>query len=314
MKEVAVNLVEVDDVQAVLMSVDENLRRSEYTPAERLIAFGTRKAAYETMHPEKRAGVAGGKGRQGTGSDAKSFAKATAEAIGQSDRTVRRATEQFAKIGQEPLARIVGTKLDDAGELNALAKLDRSLQAELVERAARNEAVSAKDVLKSVQAAASAPAIEGEEPEDFLREPAQDLADEFPQFSDAPFEDGPAPDVAQDTDVLFEEPDRWTVVGSSLRAAPPLVEAAPARLGRADAETALDDFRRGARERLDELAKEDGGYDVALIATVRNDLDRPQALRSAEMGAVLAEAYLDWLCRRAPGYATPSVQEEPLAA
>jgi hypothetical protein len=58
--------------------------------AEQLAATARRKEAYEAMHPETKAHVAGGMARQGAANDNLSFAADTAAKTGVNKRTVER--------------------------------------------------------------------------------------------------------------------------------------------------------------------------------------------------------------------------------
>src|SRR6516165_7206488 len=52
---------EMDDDAALLAEIDENLIRADLSPAETAIHIARRKELYERLHPETKAGVAGGK-------------------------------------------------------------------------------------------------------------------------------------------------------------------------------------------------------------------------------------------------------------
>src|SRR5574337_275949 len=58
-KEIEANIVELDDLRAELAMIDENIIRQEIKGALRERALRRRKAIYEALHPETRAGVAG---------------------------------------------------------------------------------------------------------------------------------------------------------------------------------------------------------------------------------------------------------------
>ena len=76
--------------------------------------------------------------------DANRFTKATAEAIGQSERKVQREAHRGGALGEEALAKVARTSLDKGEELDALVKLWPPTRAALIERAASGEKVSAK--------------------------------------------------------------------------------------------------------------------------------------------------------------------------
>lgn len=137
-----------DDLHAELAEIDENYVRNELSPAERAIAIDRRKAIYEALHPETKAGVAGGKARQGSASDKLSFAESTAEATGKNKRTVERDAHRGGQVGADQLRDVVGTSLDKGEELDALAKLPEDKRAQIIDRAKAGEKVSAKTEAK----------------------------------------------------------------------------------------------------------------------------------------------------------------------
>jgi hypothetical protein len=118
--------------------IDENLVRSQLTPAQEASAIFRRKAIYEELHPETKATYAGGsfKGNQhGAVTDnlsATNFASATADATGKDERTVRRAAARGEALGDD-LGAVTGTSLDKGVELDEISRsfalnpnLDRS--------------------------------------------------------------------------------------------------------------------------------------------------------------------------------------------
>ncbi|ARE38250.1 ParB-like nuclease domain protein [Rhodovulum sp. P5] len=71
-----------NDDFARVMEIDDNLAGSELTPLHTAVFLAERKRIYEKMHPETRAQVAGGLGRQGLAAELGSFADVTAEKLG----------------------------------------------------------------------------------------------------------------------------------------------------------------------------------------------------------------------------------------
>src|SRR3984885_3890151 len=90
MERISANIVELDDLHAELVELDENLARNELSPAERSAAVARRKAIYETLHPETKHGAIG-KGRElPKGAEkAERFSAATAAATGRSERAIQ---------------------------------------------------------------------------------------------------------------------------------------------------------------------------------------------------------------------------------
>ena len=129
---------------AELIEIDEKLCRASLSPAQETAAITRRKQVYEALHPETKAGVAGGKARQGSASDTLSFTESTARATGKSKRTVERAAARGKAIGVDNLDKIAKTSLDKLAELEALAAAPPTEQANLIERAAAGEQVTAR--------------------------------------------------------------------------------------------------------------------------------------------------------------------------
>ena len=142
-----------NDLRAELAEIDENLIRNEYSPAEREIAIARRKAIYEALHPETKLG-ASGKGRPKVRQvgeakpPAERFTKATAEATGQSERTVQRSVSRVESIGAETLHRVIGTALDKGEEIDALGKLSPAKREEVIAKVEAGEKVSATHAVK----------------------------------------------------------------------------------------------------------------------------------------------------------------------
>lgn len=138
-----------DDLHAELALIDENLIRNELSPIERDIAIARRKAIYAVLHPETLPGATG-KGRPkvrqvGEANEpAERFSKATAEATGQGERTIQRSISRVETIGEENMAKLVETPLNNGVELDALANLPEAKRAHVIERALAGEQVSAK--------------------------------------------------------------------------------------------------------------------------------------------------------------------------
>lgn len=144
---------EDNDLRAELAEIDENLIRNEYSPAEREIAIARRKAIYEALHPETRLGATGkGRPKVRQVGEAKApverFSKATAEATGQSERSIQRSVSRVESIGADDLQRVIGTTLDKGEEIDALAKLSPEKREEVIAKAEEGGKVSAKIAVK----------------------------------------------------------------------------------------------------------------------------------------------------------------------
>jgi ParB family transcriptional regulator, chromosome partitioning protein len=149
MERISANIVELDDLRAELVELDENLARNELSPAERSAAVARRNAIYEKLHPETKHGAVG-KGREPPKGSAKAdrFSAATAAATGRSERAIQLDAHRGEVLGGETLAKVAGTSLDRGTELDALAKLPADERQVLVDRAAAGEVVTAQALSK----------------------------------------------------------------------------------------------------------------------------------------------------------------------
>lgn len=137
-------VVELDADTAELAELDENLARAELTAAQRARLTWRRQQAYERLHPEARAGVAGATGRHlsrtsgGTSASAivapaesngraapHGFAADTAARVGRSRRTVQLDAQVGRELGEAVLERVERTPLaDNRTELLKLARIE----------------------------------------------------------------------------------------------------------------------------------------------------------------------------------------------
>lgn len=139
-----IDAIEFDgaELDAELWEIDENLMRSELTEMERARALARRKEIYEIKHPETRAGVAGGKARQGSAGDKMSFAADTAKAIGRNERTVERSVRIGERLTPEAENEAKKLGLDDhqAALLDAAKAETAGAQIEVLNRRAATRA------------------------------------------------------------------------------------------------------------------------------------------------------------------------------
>ncbi len=106
----------------------------DWPPSQEASAIFRRKAIYEELHPETKAGVAGANARWNA-SDNLSFASSTADATGKDKRSVERAAARGEALGDD-LGAVTGTSLDKGVELDALAKLPKAERKGLIDRPA----------------------------------------------------------------------------------------------------------------------------------------------------------------------------------
>jgi hypothetical protein len=135
--EIAADVVTDDDLHAELAMIDENLCRAELTPSDRARQTARRKELYEALHPEVQHGSPGVSRQVGDTqerSEAARFTEATAKVTGQSERVVQRDAERGAKILDEVLDLIRGTKLDTGTYLDKLKAMPGSQQFRAAQR------------------------------------------------------------------------------------------------------------------------------------------------------------------------------------
>lgn len=129
-----------DDLHAELAMIDENWARADLTPADRAIYANRRKAIYLQLHPETaHGGNQSPSGRFGH-TEAPGFVKATADAVGRSERTIRRDAERGEKITEQALSMLRGTRLDNTTDLDKLKKVEAEKQEDWVKRRLEFEA------------------------------------------------------------------------------------------------------------------------------------------------------------------------------
>ena len=118
---------QLDEIQARLAEIDENLIRHDLNPLDRAVFLAARKAVYEELHPETKRGEKGRQvieKRQTVTMTVWSFGAETAARCGLSEETIRRAVRIAGCLSPEIRARVAGTAIArNQAELLALAKL-----------------------------------------------------------------------------------------------------------------------------------------------------------------------------------------------
>lgn len=123
-----------DANEARLEEVMENLGRGELIALDRCHHLYDLKRAYEYLHPDTVAGVAGGKARQGSASEIFSFAEATAEKIGLSKRAIQIAVKIYTDLTADAVMRLRGTDLArKQTELKALSEQKPHIQRRILD-------------------------------------------------------------------------------------------------------------------------------------------------------------------------------------
>jgi ParB family chromosome partitioning protein len=138
--EIPVLVVEMGDMQARLMEIDENLCRRGLEPLDRAVFLAERKAVYEALHPEAREHAAGGAAKSAAAKIAAAgdgpaigFAREVRERIGLSERTIYRAVQVASGLAPEVRRQMQRYAHWKEGELYALSKLPAEDQVEVVE-------------------------------------------------------------------------------------------------------------------------------------------------------------------------------------
>jgi ParB family chromosome partitioning protein len=180
--EIEVNVHELDDLQARLMEIDENLCRAELNALDRATFLAERDSIWREMYPEKD-------GRKGSlqarwhsarpdGGDTTdkmsvvsgeaetfSFAADARGKIGLSERSIRREVKLYRMLSSTPelIDRVRGTWLEDhQGQLFALARIPAADRADALSRILREENplknfAAAVAEMRGVTAAAATP-------------------------------------------------------------------------------------------------------------------------------------------------------------
>jgi hypothetical protein len=156
----------LNDQQARLVEIDENLVRTPLTAAETALALVERKGIFESLHGRAKArGAHAANGAMGRAHDATAklalaFTADAARATGKSARSIQRAIQRVTDVGDAEIKRVVRTSLDRGAELDALAALPASRRAELIEQAEAGNDVSAVQEAAADEAASVTPAAE----------------------------------------------------------------------------------------------------------------------------------------------------------
>ncbi len=137
---------DLNDEQARLVEIDENLIRNELSELDRALFLAERKRIYEGLHPETVQGKAKkpkGLGKVANLATFSRYSKDAAKATGFSERTIQRAVALAEALSPEAIASIRRTKLaDNQAQLLALAALEPAHQAIVAEAIAAKVAAN----------------------------------------------------------------------------------------------------------------------------------------------------------------------------
>lgn len=129
-KSIPAKVLDVSELQAQLMEIEENLIRAELNPLDRAVFLLRHKKVWEALHPEtKHGGKRPKRGAEPSGQDGHlpmvdRFSAVAREKFGLSERTVRRAVALADALDSKARELIAGEPLArNAKELEELAKL-----------------------------------------------------------------------------------------------------------------------------------------------------------------------------------------------
>lgn len=132
--EIAAQIVTMGELERQIAECDENLCGSVLSPGERARFTARRKEAYEALHPEAKAGVAGAHGSNRAQGNASanfapaSFADDQSAKTGQAKRTIQLDAERGSKVCKEALDVLKGTKADTGTVLDMLKDMEPAAQ------------------------------------------------------------------------------------------------------------------------------------------------------------------------------------------
>lgn len=144
----------VTDDWALLMEIDDNLAGAEMNALDTAVFLATRKAVYERLHPETKAGVAGGLARQGSANDTLSFAEASAEKFNVSRRKIERIIAAGSKLAPQEIEQLRSAPRQvSMSDLTEISKIGETTErSDVVTRLAAGTAKSATDARKQINA------------------------------------------------------------------------------------------------------------------------------------------------------------------
>ncbi|KAA2314531.1 chromosome partitioning protein ParB [Puniceibacterium sp. HSS470] len=146
---------DVTDDWARLMEVDDNLAGAEMNALDTAVFLAERKRLYQKLHPETKAGVAGGLARQGLASDILSFAASTADKFGVSKRQVERMVAAGERLAPDEIQRLRRAPRAVAmADLQVIGQLGPAERYAIVDALAGGTAKSAAKALSAIKAKA----------------------------------------------------------------------------------------------------------------------------------------------------------------
>lgn len=150
-------VLDVDDIDAEIMAIDENLQREGLSPAQRAAQAARRYELHVAKHPEttrggdRRSKEARSKRQVDALKDGeipKAYTKQTARCTGRAERTVHREVQRGQQLGATLLEKVAGTSIDNGRELDAMVKLDEAGRQKVVESIAAGRPVKPTTLVK----------------------------------------------------------------------------------------------------------------------------------------------------------------------
>lgn len=148
---------DVTDDWARLMEIDDNLAGAEMNALDTAVFLATRKEVYERLHPEAKAAtgsaLAAKRWNAAEPSSVASFAAATAEKFGLTDRQIRKIVAAGTKLGPDEVARLrAAPRAVTLKDLTEIAKIGPAPERyDVVARLAEGRAKSAADARKALR-------------------------------------------------------------------------------------------------------------------------------------------------------------------
>jgi ParB family chromosome partitioning protein len=128
-------VIKATDDECALREAISELSHRELGALDRAVFLHAGKQAYEKLHPETKAGAAGGYAKAGSANEIISFAEIAADQMGLGKRAVQRAIRIGEAIPTDLRRRIAGTRLADREvDLYELTKHDPDRQRDIVTR------------------------------------------------------------------------------------------------------------------------------------------------------------------------------------
>lgn len=153
---VPAKIYDCSDDWARLMEVDDNLAGAELNALDTAVFMAARKRVYEQLHPETKRGIAGAKARWDATDiePVASFAKATAEKFGMTDRHIRRVLAAGDVLGPDEARRLRSAPRPvTLKDLTEISKIEAPVERyDVVEALAEGKARTASEARKAYAA------------------------------------------------------------------------------------------------------------------------------------------------------------------